>query len=449
MLNAIKELINQKHAFQEAADLILENDDLDDSIILNEGPDEIPEPNESDEIPTEDAPIGNDELPEPISSTTGEPAQIGDDDLLSVEIDLATNTPKDILPTPPASASDAVSDDDDILNQRIDSGFGNDEPAPVNKNDSSDLLDQPIDDEGDKPLPDNNSDVAESEDSAEDNTKEITKETVDELVNECMNKYPDLEPEDIFEERGFFAQLARDSEKAENQVKTISAFAVQISRQARQLCKDMELGKADQDNVEDTVETLTALYKGNESIDVEQMSKSIMKLIAHYRTRYKSAKKAGKTEKAEKIKSDLNKFISRLQKAKKDAKKVFDIIDAQKDEVKTEYVDIRSFLTEYVSTFTEAIVLDGNAEGGDSSADEAGAAADALADDGSAPDSGQKDSAVTAAVKDKLAETETDDSGLDGGSSGKTVDKEDLLKKLGNLTKGLEDAKKAVMDAIQ
>ena len=175
MLNSIKDMIKQKKLFQEAAELLLEDEQLDDSILLNEEPmipetftedddepslpevddeehdDDEPEkedndsekdsddddddkdddgekpeekPDESDEDDIMNAPM-SDDLPEPVSAATQEPISSDDTaNILSMEIDLATNTPTDVLPTPPASAVDALEGEDDILSQRVDSGFG-------------------------------------------------------------------------------------------------------------------------------------------------------------------------------------------------------------------------------------------------------------------------------------------------------------------------------------
>lgn len=138
MLNGIKSLINQKKNFMEAADLLLENDELDDSIILSEKPIDTEDEKKPDEVePTEVMPakegeLNSDEgLPTPVGAQTGEPITGDTTDILSAEIDLATNTMTDVLPTPPANAGDAVVDDD-ILNQSIDSGFGEEEPKEGN-----------------------------------------------------------------------------------------------------------------------------------------------------------------------------------------------------------------------------------------------------------------------------------------------------------------------------
>jgi len=196
MLNTIKGIINQKKDFLEAAEIILEDgmgSSLDDLIVLGEegdvAPEESPviendnEPEEpkEDENPKEDdnnqdddvmdqpvdvdepaspepvnddmtnEPIddselaepvvgggeenpiplpGDDSLPEPVSNVTGEP--VADDGILSMELDLGSNTPKDVLPVPPNNAGDVISGDEDVTSQRIDSGFGGEETEPIN-----------------------------------------------------------------------------------------------------------------------------------------------------------------------------------------------------------------------------------------------------------------------------------------------------------------------------
>lgn len=212
MLNMIKSIIQEKAAFKENAELILEgtmpNGALDDAIVLGEevndfdfdalteageepeidmgdvgtesdedADNDIEEPHEEpdgDEVPggepdgdeddimnvsIDDAdtdadaarnpePIdtgvdGNeddimnqpvdmdDTLPTPVGAQTDEPVS-DTNDILSMTIDMGSNTPSDILPVPPASAADAVPDDsDDIMNQRVDSGFSGEGTEPV------------------------------------------------------------------------------------------------------------------------------------------------------------------------------------------------------------------------------------------------------------------------------------------------------------------------------
>lgn len=240
MLKGIKEMINQKKEFQEAASIIMEDangSNLDDLIILGEDAnipendedhdnddddkDEKPESHEEpdgdedgskpsdgdgdepnhtepdgdedgsgikgpdgdgdeDDLlgssvggdnenpqPEEDPlPLPGDDLPTPVGRQTGEPI-VGDiDDLLNMNIDIKTNTLTDVLPIPPANAGEAIASDD-ILSQKIDSGFGGDdndvqndlsspiheEPTPsLDNNEGDDLLSEAIS-IGDDPAP--------------------------------------------------------------------------------------------------------------------------------------------------------------------------------------------------------------------------------------------------------------------------------------------------------
>ena len=129
MLNTIKNMISAKKAYLEAAQIILENDDLDDAITLDQ-PAAEPEVKEPED------------LPQPVGKTTGEPVSNDSVNLLDIEINLATNTQDDVLPVPPANAQEAIPGD--IMDQHVDSGFGEQEPeAPIA--DTSDLMDAPID----------------------------------------------------------------------------------------------------------------------------------------------------------------------------------------------------------------------------------------------------------------------------------------------------------------
>lgn len=156
MLSNIKNLINSKKAYMEATKLILENEELDDSIVLNEEPVE-PEIKEDEtiEVSTDEEPVvepAEQPLPVPgeeVPSDNTE-VQVDDDnsDLLTAEIDLTTNTQVDSLPVPPSNASDAIVGDD-FMNQTIDSGFGNEEEkAPIET--TEDIMAEPVDDQSEK-----------------------------------------------------------------------------------------------------------------------------------------------------------------------------------------------------------------------------------------------------------------------------------------------------------
>lgn len=220
MLKGIKDMINQKKLFQEAAEIIMEDAsgyNLDDVIVLGE---ESEFPEEKDDKDDKDEPekdddnddIGNmeigedddddkghtsnkpsallsqvgepsndlldsdisdkelmglpkedNDLPTPVGAQTGEPINAGLDDILDVTIDLRSNTLKDTLPIPPANAGEAIASDD-ILSQKVDSGFGEeDDHGPIGEDgedagvmgllgdeeeESANILDSPIDDIG-------------------------------------------------------------------------------------------------------------------------------------------------------------------------------------------------------------------------------------------------------------------------------------------------------------
>lgn len=193
MLNGIKAMINEKKSFQEAAEVIFEDAsgaNLDDLIVLGEDTD-LPEPdddNDNDDVKNEpednssnddiipednskndnndssnndiiDTPItnnegdgleeplpipGDDTLPTPVGKQTGEPIT-DTDDILNVSIDLKSNTVSDVLPVPPSNAGEAIASDD-ILSQKIDSGFGNEEPVSTQPEIDDDLLNENIED---------------------------------------------------------------------------------------------------------------------------------------------------------------------------------------------------------------------------------------------------------------------------------------------------------------
>lgn len=190
MLESIKELINQKQEFLEAAQFIFEDvvsGDLDDRIILGESNDEDDDDDSEDKNDhdddddddekkeigdTSDDPVLEDdteEVSEPesdllgasidgadISTSTDTPS--GDpiidpiDDILSVQINLASNTISDVLPVPPGNAGEAIGGAEDLLAQRIDSGF---EEGPVDPSDD-DIMTEAITlgDESTTPPPD-------------------------------------------------------------------------------------------------------------------------------------------------------------------------------------------------------------------------------------------------------------------------------------------------------
>lgn len=190
MLSNIKNLINSKKAYMEATKLILENEELDDSIVLNEEPVE-PEIKEDEtiEVSTDEEPVVEPtEQPLPVPGeevpSDNTEVQVDDDnsDLLTAEIDLTTNTQVDSLPVPPSNASDAIVGDD-FMDQTIDSGFGNEEEkAPIET--TEDIMAEPVDDQSEK--------VEETIDESKTiDDEDLMAMSLDEILDELKNNKED------------------------------------------------------------------------------------------------------------------------------------------------------------------------------------------------------------------------------------------------------------------
>lgn len=382
MLSTIRNMIAQKTDFLEAASVIFEDgsgNNLDDIIVLGEenevneeelnledGKDddndegdknddvkEDDKKNEDDDIsniPIEDEPVAEpeeptpvapepdnsildadisdeadvslpgDDLPEPIGRQTGEP--ISDtNDFLNVEIDLGSNTQKDVLPVPPSNAGDVIAGDNDT--QHVDSGFENE-----------DVENTPAEPE---------------------------------LVPEGESTPSSMA--DIIE--SFFPNTNKIWEDSYNQASITQ-------------------------------------YK---------------KLLADEQQKLKNLKSTNKNNN-----NDVAIKVCENQ------------IEWMKDQIKSfggtvESVDVNP-------DFMEAITI------GDEAPSEEKPAED-TADTSSAPPAEEppegEESEVTSAVRDKVSEAEAEPDAAAAPSG----NKEDLLKKLGNITKSLEDAKKAIMNSIQ
>lgn len=106
------------------SDDIMNTDISDDSDNDDVTEDEVePESSEDDilDAPIDDGSSDDFDNLSLVGRQTGEPIELTDDDLLSVTIDLKSNTITDVLPVPPDNAGEAVNDD--ILSTRVDSGF--------------------------------------------------------------------------------------------------------------------------------------------------------------------------------------------------------------------------------------------------------------------------------------------------------------------------------------
>lgn len=564
MLDMIKNMILHQKSFQEAVDLLLEDDELDDSIVLGEeddipmddggsddvgGPTEIPvsdaEPAQEDAPEVEDdtepdeqpePSLDGDDLPTPMGLQTGEPAQAGDDDILGVTLDLATNTQTDTLPIPPKDAADAIDGGSD--KHYVDAGFGGDEP-------SGDVMDMELDDDDDTP-------DEETGTEEPDNEEPDTEDDAD--LGESADIF-DMPVEDWFNESGSnlnglkvvsalngFKELASSSTNpVKETAKRIVALDKAIRKNVVKSVKATYKAENSDRSLFDKLprpEAISVKFGDNEKITKslswaktstkQAASRFINSLINEYKksNHAKWSKKCrlwivmvdsvGENKLSDAVEKKVNELNMKAFKAALKDEIAKGIIDIQEDEVnrvsikkstytygytydmgmgmqtttssvQNDYVYTFSYtvhlnmnyifdnvseadtekFAEFVNMFidddffTEAISVgepaegndatggvpatDDNTAGSDVSAEDSTAAAAAA--DGGVDDTGEptpEDSPVTAAVKDKVAEMDADTEGEEGEDV-----KEALLKKLGNLTKSIEDTKKMVMDAIK
>lgn len=110
MMDTIRDLVMQKRMFTEAANLILEDESLDDLVL--EADNNLPE-GTKDPLENDNSAVQRDgELP----MSTGE--RDNDSDLMTQEIDLRSDTVSNVVPVPPAAAANQM---DDLMDQPIDS----------------------------------------------------------------------------------------------------------------------------------------------------------------------------------------------------------------------------------------------------------------------------------------------------------------------------------------
>lgn len=452
MLNNIKQLINSKKAYMEAAELILEDTELDDSIILNEEPEEVPLPQnkpedeepELGERPEDsgegDLNLGGDaepegaELPTP-ETPTGEVPSDDSANIMTTEIDLQTNTPTDILPVPPAGAADAI-EGNDLMSQPVDSGFGDDEnKAPIAT--TIDIMSEPVDEpetkvgEDDNPegLSINEPAGAPADEAATDLGSGLPGDR--EMANGIAKKQEanrsvyaenddDVMGEDI-------ESVEPTAQKENNDSDDIMSEAVddnKIESNTKKKEKDY-LQSYKEDGSEEAPESAEPSEEPKEESKGDDPKTESSLLNDDMMTM---------TEINEAV--DDNKIESHEKKLEEQEKKV------QSSDPATPGED--GAKTESTKEFTEGISL-GDESATDGSTD---ASADASADAGAAEapaDAPAEDNAVTSAVKDKVDEITSDTEPEEGGSN---QGGEELMKKLSALTKSIEDAKALVLKGL-
>lgn len=482
MLNSIKGMIKEKTDFLEAAAIIYEDGsgtNLDDQIVLGEDKD-TPDPTENIEgdidtpekdtdddhdddskedddsntgnvedisdMPINDGPVKNDEepqddlldgkidgsdqpmplpgsdLPDPVGAQTGEPIN-PDNDILNAEIDLGSNTLKDVLPVPPANAGEAIADNDSDT-QHVDSGFGGDNTDPASPIPNSEPgVVEPGNEEVD-PLGDTFGESA-KEKSAEFSIYGV-KFTVPDRVTRFINRHSKEKLTDEIADKAREAMI-----NMVNNSKKLKAIEKDILATQREIGADSD---TDEIRIEAIKKYLEKAHVGK-FFCTENGNVSVLNIDMKF------------------IKGIENGWLEHeLWITSKGEAITYDAVDAYKESVDVvkeamQFDPISSFMNGY-GLYSEAITL-GDDPGSDGAATEepskdepAPAGEEAPAEE--AP-TGEGESEVTAAVRDKVAEVETPAPGGEDNTDGK----EALLKKLGSITKSLEDAKKAVMNTIQ
>ena len=467
MLNGIKHLINSKIAMQESANAILEGSvgmDLDDAIVLGEDSemdddiqmgedtDEPGDPNdpvtdenppaegdgdnEPESLPGEDDEANDstgeisdpfddqvDDLPTPIGAQTGEPVNDDIEDIMKMEIDLKSNTMSNVLPVPPANAGEAIASDD-IGTQHVDSGFGG--STTIGDGDQSEFGEKA--DEMFVKWSDNLTKVDDNYDDITDKIKKILYED----YNDALKKHLEENHKEIGDMRipnphirvkGHLPVLRSHLRKTGKLPWTETSDG----KHAKGLC---------------TIE-VSWRYKGQED-NVERDH-----VPDHY---FKVIKDSLSPMLASEIKIDNSENLkfddpSKYHDYSFEVDILISIPALLKGVDKSMLIPYNEFKKNDGSTpVTEGISLAGGMGDEQSATDPTGDPApsdDASSDP--APDTGEN--AVTAAVRDKVNEADAiEDPIMDDGSSPSATSKEDLLKRLGNITKNIEDTKKAIMD---
>lgn len=473
MLGMIKNMIKEKTSFLEAASVIFEDVsgmNLDDRIVLGEseeqrvdeptedlednnnsnvGNEEIPQNNPSEEPRKEDDLLGSDvddnqppesepvndllddqipetnprsdsetsnnegnsspedpqldipgsDLPNPVGAQTGEPIN-PDNDILNVEIDLGSNTMKDILPVPPTGATEVVpTGDDETPSQHVDSGFGN-----IN------------------------------ESTKDDNIKStLTIYGVDFKIPDKIDGFIDS-----YNKSKLTDDISATARKA-----MISMITPSNIKKIEKSILDAEKEIGEEDDTDD--------------IRIERIKKYLSKAEVGKFLCTNSGKVSMIKINMKHIDGVLNAWEEHeMWITSKGEVITYDGVNLYKESY-NEYSYVESYFRSIGlgnTAYQEAITL------GDESTDNKGEEPiedtpkedpkeDPQEKNTSAEEPKEDESPVTSAVKDKVSDLEDSDTFGSEEEVGGSEAKLDILKKLGNITKNIEDAKKAVMNSIQ
>ena len=491
MLNGIKSMILEKENYMEAAQLIFEDaahGGIDDLIVLNEKAD-VPEDDEDikdpevgdegedldndddkkdkgsgeddditnilldDEEPLKDGdnpdvigdpkPEENDLLAtsiddeiQPSLEPTDDLPPVGNDtdDLLNISIDLRSNTIADVLPVPPDNAGEAISDD--ILSTRVDSGF------------------------------------EESASHADKKSYEIkTLLTVDEFHNICRA----IAPEVLWLKSTPLSKIKTALDKVEPMLDRKDKVSTKLSEselaKALKTMSSMDIPDDAGDSINTSMTKIDDAEMKKEMVRYEKMIRKLKVIYDDINSQLGKCKSSnGKSMSESSDDIPDARFLSFNEETEPTSPAPVQSsdpagaaagfpMDENKDDILNESIDNEpkkedpkeSPIKESIDNFFEAITLDGGSEEKPADGTEPAATApESTPEDPGDPPveepvEGGEENEVTAAVKDKVAEA---DAPIEGGDSTSTS-KEALLKKLGSISKGLEDAKKAIIDTIK
>lgn len=371
---------------------------------------------EEDDILNQDA---NEETPAP--APVEEPVADDTDDILSMEIDLQSNTPKDNLPIPPAGAGDVVQSDGDenITTQHVDSGFGDDDA------------------------------ISGDNDNVNDNgfgeAVEAISKTINSITESCIGMIVSgsLDEEALNESTAstkYIHKLAKELDELRHNKNEI----LKIRRKHAKGTEEYKLCTDAKKKIDEKIKDIK-----NKSEKLGTRSPHQMDSLGFGKTEAKNTAKFG-------IHGDYSEVIGKDKKNNMNAYKT-DPEDIK--ELKNKLKELTESVEEVnleVNSLLEAITIDGG-DGGSEGEGESGSSEEGTPDEGMS-DEGEND--VTSAVRDKVAEADSeggseepaeadlDSLGADIGGAEGSGSKDEIFKKLSSLTKSLEDAKAAVIKTM-
>ena len=421
---------------QGAIDKDIENDttSAEDQAALNNSIDDSVEDDDSildASIDDRDLLTNDIDDTELVGKQTCEPIELDDNDILSVTIDLKSNTVTDVLPIPPDNAGEALSDD--ILATRVDSGF---EESTYNESVIGGIVATVLI----APILISGAMAATLLISHKLNERSVTnkikKATGKDLTASELKKKINSDLNDFYQDVDTkFSKLFEGTPKKNTVFDSANISLKEVSTSKESSEKIMV---ADHD------------IMGGQSFIIKRTNLKKLEALANKHPLFKIAiteNTDGDLLYDDAYESIKNGSLDMREESFRDPDLLKDILKTYAFVSMHVLVDIVTYVqhsfNESALSFLEAISLTG-----DDSSNTEEAPADVQQQEK------PKENEVTAAVKDKVTEAEEDvpeESGsdqLNSDASGIASTKEELLKKLSSITKSLEDAKSAVLKAM-